>query len=103
MTIQPSRLDLHAAQIAAVAAAYGNADAPMPVSYTHLDVYKRQVSGRVADLKTLDTTLATLAREQGAGSDQRPNAWAGYGIFALSLVAGALAWTGVGRRVAEYR
>lgn len=29
MTIQPSRLDLHAAQIAAVAAAYGNADAPM--------------------------------------------------------------------------
>jgi len=69
------------------------------------DLTTRQglVSGRVADLKTLDTTLATLAREQGAGSDQRPNAWAGYGIFALSLVAGALAWTGVGRRVAEYR
>lgn len=69
------------------------------------DIATRQglVAARLADLKTLDASLATLARTHGAGADQRPNALAGYGIFALSLLAGAAAWTGVGRRVSEYR
>lgn len=64
---------------------------------------QKLVAARVADLDTLTGRLGTLGKEYGAGSDRRPNAWAGYGVFALSLVAGALAWTGVGRRVAEYR
>lgn len=61
------------------------------------------VSGRIGDLATVDSALASLARQNGAGADSRPNAWAGYGLFALSLVAGAAAWTGVGRRVSEYQ
>lgn len=64
---------------------------------------QKLIAGRLADLDALTGRLATLGQEYGAGSDRRPNAWAGYGVFALSLLAGAAAWTGVGRRVAEYR
>ncbi|MBW3084013.1 hypothetical protein KEM60_00196 [Austwickia sp. TVS 96-490-7B] len=60
------------------------------------------VTQRLADLRELSKGLATLDRADNNGMN-RPNANVGYGLFALSLIAGASAWAGVGRRLAEYR
>lgn len=61
------------------------------------------VRQRIAALETLNGSLSQMARSAGEGADARPPLVAGYGVFALSLLAGAAAWAGVGRRLAEYR
>lgn len=61
------------------------------------------VRQRVAALETLNGSISQMARSAGEGADARPPIVAGYGVFALSLLAGAAAWTGVGRRLGEYR
>ncbi len=61
------------------------------------------VSRRLKDLDALNATLSQQARAAGEGADSRPPLVAGYGVFVLSLMAGAAAWTGVGRRLSEYR
>lgn len=62
-----------------------------------------QIADRIGQLDQLTSKMANDARVSGAGADPRPSAWAGYSLFALSLVAGAATWAGVGRRLAEYR
>ena len=44
-----------------------------PVSYTHLDVYKRQVEHSVACITAIDTARAMLTvRTQGRAAELRP-------------------------------
>ena len=61
------------------------------------------VRQRVAALETFNGSVSQMARSAGEGADARPPLVAGYGVFALSLLGGAAAWAGMGRRLAEYR
>lgn len=61
-----------------------------------------QVAQRVSQLRTLDAALAS-AQSSAEGGLRGSATPIGYGLLALSILSAGAAWTGVGRRVAEYR
>ncbi|GAB78627.1 hypothetical protein SAMN05421595_2279 [Austwickia chelonae] len=62
----------------------------------------RLVQRRIDAAQAFGGRVATLSWEAGK-TNPRPNALFGFGLFGVSLAAGAIAWSGIGRRLGEYR
>ncbi|WP_116112180.1 hypothetical protein [Austwickia chelonae] len=63
---------------------------------------QRLVQRRIDAAQNFGSRVATLSWEAGK-NNPRPHALFGFGLFGVSLVAGAIAWSGIGRRLGEYR
>lgn len=77
---------------------FAGAKLPLPSTAPKPDA----VSGRLADLATLDGALASAQRSADSGLRGYVTP-IGYGLLGLSILSAAAAWTGVERRVSEYR